>query len=91
MFRMEGRRINCFLDIHALMQHAQQHDGLPLILLFAPRRAEAHPGLAITQHQRGGKRGARAFAWLQAIGQGFIQPEHLAARAKAEAKLRNGG
>jgi hypothetical protein len=91
MFGMEGRRINRFLNIHAMMQHAQQHDGLPLILLFAAWRTEAHPGLAIAQYQRGGKRGARAFAGLQAIGQGFIQPEHLAARAKAEAKLRYGG
>ena len=43
MLRMEQRRVDRFLQVHAVMHMAQEKDQLPLVLLIAARRAEDHP------------------------------------------------
>ncbi len=87
MLGVEAGRVDRLLDGHAMMHHAQEHDQRPLVLLFAARRAEGHPGLAVAQREAGRQGRARALARGEAVGQAGTQPEHLAARAEAEAEF----
>ncbi len=89
MFGVEIGCVDRLLQIHAVMHVAQEGDQRPLLLLVAARRAEGEPGLAVAQRHRGRQRGARPLAGLERSRHGGVQPEHLAARAQAEAELGN--
>ena len=60
----------------------------PLVLLVAAGRAPGEVGLAIAQRERRRERGARPLARRERGRMAFLQPEHLRARAEAEAELR---
>src|SRR4029079_18302960 len=51
--------------------------------------APAEVGLAVAQRERRRERGARALAGSERGGMAFLEPEHLRARAEAEAELGN--
>ena len=59
---------------------------LPLVLHVAAGRADRHVGLAVAEHERRRQRRARALARLERVGQALGEPEHLRARAHAEAE-----
>ena len=72
------------------MHHAQENDQRPLVLLLAARRAERHPRLAVAQREAGRQRGARPLAAAPGCSASpSLQPEHLPARAHAEAEFRD--
>src|SRR5262249_27962985 len=76
---------------HAGMDVAHEQLRRPLILLIAAGRTPGEIRLAVAQRERGRKRRARALAGSKRSGMPLLQPEHLAARAEAEAELRNDG
>ena len=65
---------------------AEQRAELPLVLHVAAGRPDRHVGLAVAQHQRRRQRRARALARLERVRQPLGEPEHLRARAHAEAE-----
>ena len=59
----------------------------PLVLLVAARRAERELRLAVAPDQCRRQRRARTLARRQRVRQPLLEPEHLRARAEAEAEL----
>jgi len=49
MVALEGRRIDRRLEVHAVVDMAQEEDQRPLVLPVAARRAEGHPGLTVAE------------------------------------------
>ena len=89
VFGVEAGGVDGLLRRHVVVDHAQEEDQRPLVLLLAAWRAEGHPGGAVVQGEAGGQRGARPLARHQAVGQAGLEPEHLAARAHREAQAGN--
>src|SRR3954453_2527443 len=84
-------RVNRFLQIHPGVNVPQEKLRGPLILLISARRTPCKVRLAVAQCHGRAQRGARALARRQRGRMILLQPEHLRAAAKAEAKLRNDG
>src|SRR3546814_16906897 len=64
--RLPGRRVDRRLEVHAVLDVAQDEDDRPLALTLAARRADRHPRLAAAKGE-GGRRGrARALAGVPA-------------------------
>src|SRR3546814_11400358 len=47
--RLPGRRVDRRLEVHAVMDVAQEEDDRPLVLTVAARRAERHPRFAVAE------------------------------------------
>ena len=88
MVVVEHRRVDGFLQIHAVMNMAQEEHQFPLLLLVTARRAERQIGLAFAQREIRRQRGARPLARRQASRQAGLEPEHLGAVSEAEAQSR---
>src|SRR5262245_19576272 len=87
MFRMPGRGVDCFLQIHAGMDVAQEELRDPLVLLVAAGRTTSKMWLTVAQRERRRERGTRALTGGKRRRVALLQPEHLRARAKAEAEF----
>ena len=83
---VEARGVDRGLQVAAEVQVAEQRAERPLVLHVAARRADRHVGLAAAQHERRRERRARPLARLERVRQPLGEPEHLRARAEAEAE-----
>src|SRR5213080_5044817 len=91
MLGMPSGRVDRLLQIHAGMDVAHEQLRRPLILLVAAGRTPGEIRFAVTKRERGRERGARSLAGGERSGMALLQPEHLRARAEAEAEFRNDG
>src|SRR5919197_3988260 len=83
--------VDRLLQIHPGMNVAHEQLRRPLILLVAAGRTPGEIRLAVAQRERGRERGARPLAGSKRRRMTLLQPEHLRARAEAEAELGNDG
>jgi hypothetical protein len=83
---VEVRGVDRLLEVAAEVEMAEQRVELPLVLHVAAGRADRHVGLAVAEHQSRRQRRARALPRLERVGQPLGEPEHLRARAHAEAE-----
>lgn len=89
MFSMPGGGVDRLLQIMPGMNMAKQKLRRPLILLVATRRSPGEVRFTAAQSKRWRQGGARPLSGLQRSRMFFVQPEHLRARAEAEAKAWN--
>ena len=82
----KARRLDRFLHVHPEVDKIQEKLKRPLILLIAAGRAEGEEGFGATRRDRGGQRGARAFARSQSIGMSLIETEGLNASSERKAE-----
>ena len=82
MSRMDGRRIQGFLNVHTEIHVVEEELQRPLVLTIAAWRAKDHKRLTVSGNQRRSQRGAGAFARSQGVGALWIQVEHLPTCAK---------
>src|SRR6187401_3080469 len=87
MLGVPGRRVDRFLKIHACVDVAQEELRNPLILLVSAGGAPGEVSVAVAQRERRRKCRSWPLTGRERSGMAFLQPEHLAARAEAEAEL----
>src|SRR5215831_13468316 len=91
MLGMPSGRVDRLLQIHPGMDVPHEQLSGPLILLVAAGRTPGEIRLAVTKRERGREGGARPLAGGECGGMTLLQPEHLGARAEAEAEFGNDG
>ena len=89
MLGVPGRRVDRLLQVHAGMDVAQEELRDPLVLLVAAGRAPGEVRLAVAQRHGRRERRARPLAGRERGRMALLEPEHLRARAEAEAELRD--
>ena len=89
MERLEARLVDRLLEIETVVEVAQEEVERPLVLAVPARRAERHVGLTRAEDEARAQGRARPLPRCQARREAFLEPEHLRARAQAEAELRD--
>src|SRR5262245_12527589 len=89
MLRVPRGSIDCVLQVHLGMDVPQEELRRPLVLLITSGRAPRQIGFAVAQRERRAERCAWTLAGRKASRVLFVEPEHLRARAKSEAKFGN--
>lgn len=90
VIRVEVGGVDRGLEIHPEDRVVQEHIQRPLVLHVATGGTEGHVRRTIFERERRRQRRTGPLARLEGIRQTLGQPEHLSARAEAEAETRHG-
>jgi len=85
------RRVDCGLEVEAVVEVGEEDMQRPLVLLVAARRAERQPGFAAAQGERRAERRARSLPTFKAVRVIRVQVEHLRSGTQAEAETHDDG